>query len=242
MGKFVAKSVDQAIEKGLHSLNISKDNAEISVIQNDRKGFLGLFKKDAVVEIAVKENNFKNQVTKLEMKKSEAESDHKPKYDKKVDSYRLDKETIYQNLSKYLIDIISQLQIKAQVKNIKIAKKSVYIEFKTDTEGLLIGKHGLTINSLQELSQIYLNHQGLSYVNVVLDVANYRERRKEILKHLAIKTSREVVAKGSPVYLDAMPAFERKVIHQTLQNSKYVATQSSGQYPYRFVIVLPSDV
>lgn len=57
------------------------------------------------------------------MKKSEAESDHKPKYDKKVDSYRLDKETIYQNLSKYLIDIISQLQIKAQVKNIKIAKK-----------------------------------------------------------------------------------------------------------------------
>ncbi|MCK8624603.1 protein jag [Apilactobacillus sp. M161] len=243
MEKFVAKNVDKAIEKGLYSLNISKENAEVNIVQKEKKGFLGLFKKDAIVEIAPKKTFSEkehNSVTSVKStNKSEVNNNIK---NKQFNNYKLDKEKIYHSLTEYLIDIIRNLQIEASVKNIKIGKKSVYIEFNTKTEGLLIGKHGLTINSLQELSQIYLNHQGLSYINVTLDVANYRERRSEILKHLAIKTSREVVAKGSPVYLDAMPAFERKIIHQTLQNNKYVSTQSSGQYPYRFVIVLPSDV
>ena len=117
--------------------------------------------------------------------------------------------------------------------------KRVYIDCQTDKEGLLIGKHGRTINALQQLCEFYLNNHGVNYVEVVLDTANYRERRRKILIDLATRSARDVEATGQPVHLDSMPAFERKQIHLALENFDDVLTYSVGNEPNREVVIGP---
>lgn len=142
-------------------------------------------------------------------------------------------------LEGYLGRVIRLLGINATMKAEYKTRKRVKIDFKTDKEGLLIGKHGLTINALQALSEVYLNRLGIYHVYVELDTANYRQRRMDILGRLAEKTAREAVATGKPVYLDPMPSFERKKIHKTLEDSDHVMTYSAGREPYRAIVVAP---
>ena len=142
-------------------------------------------------------------------------------------------------LESYLGDVIRLLGISAAMKAEFKTSKRVKIDFKTDKEGLLIGKHGLTINALQALSKIFLNRLGMYHLYVELDTANYRQRRMDVLGRLAEKTAREAVATGKPVYLDPMPSFERKKIHKTLEDSAHVMTYSAGREPYRAVVVSP---
>lgn len=148
-------------------------------------------------------------------------------------------EQAMEDLVAYLKPIIEELGVSAELQPKIINRKFARINFKTEQEGLLIGKHGLTINALQNLAQIYLNHIGYSRLSIQLDTADYRHRRTEILKKLAEKTAREAVATGQPVYLDPMPSFERKVIHNQLEDNLYVNTFSSGREPYRAVVIEP---
>lgn len=119
------------------------------------------------------------------------------------------------------------------------SRHSIYIDIDTDQESRLIGRHGRTINALQNLSQIFINRLGANNVNVELDTANYRSRRSESLVQLADKTARNAIANGKPVYLNPMPAFERKQIHNALADNDHVMTYSTGKEPHRVIVVAP---
>ncbi|TPR42895.1 protein jag [Apilactobacillus micheneri] len=241
MSTFTAKTVDEAIEKGLSKLHLNKDNSQINIVQNSRKGFLGIGKRDAIVEIdkivtsQPKQNNDNNYEDKNNNSKSEVTFDEETEV--KTKSRKDANEEAVEDLVAYLAPIVKELGIEAKLDYEVINRKFARINFKTDQEGILIGKHGLTINALQSLAQIYLNHLGFSRLLIQLDTADYRHRRVETLKKLAEKTAREAVATGQPVYLDPMPSFERKVIHTQLENSSHVETYSSGRDPYRSVVV-----
>ncbi|TPR26381.1 protein jag [Apilactobacillus micheneri] len=239
MSTFTAKTVDEAIKKGLSELNLNKDNSKINIVQNSRKGFLGIGKRDAIVEIDKIVTSQPKQVNNDEQtnnnSKSEAHFDEETKV--KTKSRKDANEEAIEDLIAYLAPIVKELGIEAKLDYEVINRKFARINFQTDQEGILIGKHGLTINALQSLAQIYLNHLGFSRLLIQLDTADYRHRRVETLKKLAEKTAREAVATGQPVYLDPMPSFERKVIHTQLENSSHVETYSSGRDPYRSVVV-----
>ncbi|WP_105956877.1 RNA-binding cell elongation regulator Jag/EloR [Apilactobacillus quenuiae] len=236
MSTFTAKTVDEAIEKGLSELNIDKDNSKINIVQKGRKGFLGIGKRNAIVEIdkiiTPQPKNTNNDEQKNNNSKLEAHLD-----EEKTKTRKDANEEAIESLVGYLKPIVNELGIEATLDYEVINRKFARINFKTDQEGILIGKHGLTINALQSLAQIYLNHLGFSRLLIQLDTADYRHRRVETLKKLAEKTAREAVATGQPVYLDPMPSFERKVIHTQLENSSHVETYSSGRDPYRSVVV-----
>ncbi|CAI2699296.1 hypothetical protein AKUH3B202X_14930 [Apilactobacillus kunkeei] len=240
MSTFTAKTVSEAIEEGLKSLNVDKSNAEINIVQTNRKGFFGIGKRDAIVEIDVKNNENASNTQEIAAtptknikinNQSEETTENKKRYHSN--------EQAMEDLVAYLKPIVEELGVSAELQIKIINRKFARINFKTEQEGLLIGKHGLTINALQNLAQIYLNHIGYSRLSIQLDTADYRHRRTEILKKLAEKTAREAVATGQPVYLDPMPSFERKVIHNQLEDSLYVNTFSSGREPYRAVVVEP---
>lgn len=239
MSTFTAKTVDEAIKKGLSELNLNKDNSKINIVQNSRKGFLGIGKRDAIVEIDKIVTSQPKQVNNDEQtnnnSKSEAHFDEETKV--KTKSRKDANEEAVEDLIAYLAPIVKELGIEAKLDYEVINRKFARINFQTDQEGILIGKHGLTINALQSLAQIYLNHLGFSRLLIQLDTADYRHRRVGTLKKLAEKTAREAVATGQPVYLDPMPSFERKVIHTQLENSSHVETYSSGRDPYRSVVV-----
>ena len=103
--------------------------------------------------------------------------------------------------------------------------------------GLLIGKRGQTLDSLQYLISLVLNKNSDDYIKVKLDTENYRERRKETIENLAKNVAKKVKKSGRPAFLEPMNPYERRIIHSTLQDDKYVDTHSEGEEPHRKVVV-----
>jgi spoIIIJ-associated protein len=103
--------------------------------------------------------------------------------------------------------------------------------------GVLIGKRGQTLDSLQYLTSLVVNKGSENYIRVKVDTENYRQRRKETLENLAKNISYKVKRTKRPVSLEPMNPYERRIIHSALQNDKYVTTHSEGDEPYRRVVV-----
>ena len=114
---------------------------------------------------------------------------------------------------------------------------SLSINMSGPNMGILIGKRGQTLDSLQYLVNCVANKHQSGYVRVKLDTENYRARREETLKHLAKNIAHKVKRNRRPVALEPMNPYERRIIHSALQNDPYVPTHSEGEEPYRKVVV-----
>ncbi len=114
---------------------------------------------------------------------------------------------------------------------------SLNIELKGDDMGVLIGKRGQTLDSLQYLTSLVANKKSENYVRVKIDTEDYRQRRRSTLENLAKNIAFKVKKTRKPVVLEPMNPYERRIIHSALQNDKYVCTHSEGEEPYRKVIV-----
>ena len=106
-----------------------------------------------------------------------------------------------------------------------------------DDVGILIGKRGQTLDSLQYLVNLVVNKGNAPYVSITLDTENYRERRKETLESLAFNLAKKVKHTGKNIVLEPMNPYERRIIHSALQNDRYVTTYSEGEEPYRNVVI-----
>lgn len=111
------------------------------------------------------------------------------------------------------------------------------VDLSGDEMGVLIGKRGQTLDSLQYLVSLVVNKDVDDYIRVKIDTENYRQRRKETLENLAKNISYKVKRTRRPVSLEPMNPYERRIIHSALQNDKYVTTHSEGDEPYRKVVV-----
>lgn len=118
------------------------------------------------------------------------------------------------------------------------ADSSMEIELSGDEMGVLIGKRGQTLDSLQYLVSLVVNKNVENYIRVKVDTENYRQRRRETLENLAKNISYKVKRTKRPVSLEPMNPYERRIIHSALQNDKYVTTHSEGDEPYRHVVVV----
>ena len=117
-------------------------------------------------------------------------------------------------------------------------ESSMDIELSGDEMGILIGKRGQTLDSLQYLVSLVVNKETENYIRVKVDTENYRKRRKDTLENLAKNISYKVKRTKRPVSLEPMNPYERRIIHSALQNDKYVTTYSEGDEPFRHVVVV----
>ena len=120
-------------------------------------------------------------------------------------------------------------------------EKTMDIELSGEDMGVLIGKRGQTLDSLQYLVSLVVNKYSDEYIRVKIDTENYRERRKETLENLARNIAYKVKRTRKTVSLEPMNPYERRVIHSALQNDRYVTTHSEGEEPYRRVVVTLKD-
>ncbi len=116
-------------------------------------------------------------------------------------------------------------------------EKVMNIDLQGDDMGILIGKRGQTLDSLQYLTSLVVNKQSADYIRIKLDIENYRERREETLENLARNIASKVKKTRRAVVLEPMNPYERRIIHACLQNDRYVTTSSEGEEPYRHVII-----
>lgn len=115
---------------------------------------------------------------------------------------------------------------------------SMNIDLSGDEMGILIGKRGQTLDSLQYLVSLVVNKDVENYIHIKVDTENYRQRRKETLENLAKNISYKVKRTKRPVSLEPMNPYERRIIHSALQNDRYVTTHSEGDEPFRHVVVV----
>lgn len=139
---------------------------------------------------------------------------------------------------KFLDDMFKTMNLDVEIEmEYDKAGNNLDIELKGNEMGVLIGKRGQTLDSVQYLASLVANRYSEGYVRVKVDTENYRKRRKETLENLARNIAYKVKRSKRPVSLEPMNPYERRVIHAALQNDKYVVTHSEGEEPYRRVVV-----
>jgi spoIIIJ-associated protein len=146
--------------------------------------------------------------------------------------------TVEYTAKKFLTDVFTTMEINAAIE-VSYDQENATVEVNIDGEemGVLIGKRGQTLDSLQYLVSLVVNKNSENYIKVKLDTENYRARRKETLENLAKNIAFKVKRSRKPVSLEPMNPYERRIIHSALQNDKYVETYSEGEEPYRKVVI-----
>ena len=148
------------------------------------------------------------------------------------------KKTFVDDVREYLETLFKAMDIQADIKiEFNETDNLLDIDVEGPEMGILIGKRGQTLDALQYLISLAVNKKSDSYIRVKLDTENYRARRKETLENLAKNIAYKVKRTKRPVSLEPMNPYERRVIHSTLQNDKFVTTHSEGDEPYRHVVV-----
>ncbi|MDT2751268.1 MULTISPECIES: RNA-binding cell elongation regulator Jag/EloR [Enterococcus] len=247
---YKAATVDEAIQNGLNQLGLTKDQVELEILDEGKKGFLGMGRKDAqvsiepsvsetiseVVEETVEDVLEETPVEITVIDEFEVESEESSVEQELSD---LDDEAALTELALYLTEISKHLDAPALVKMEREASLVVF-HLETQKQGILIGKHGKTLNALQYLAQVFIHRVATNKLSIVVNVGNYREKRQEIIQRLAERTADKVIRTGQPVFLEPMPAFERKQIHAALSKNDGVKTHSEGEEPYRYLVVEPA--
>lgn len=146
--------------------------------------------------------------------------------------------SIDENVVEFLSSIFDAMKMEVEILvAVNEEEHIIEVELKGDDMGILIGKRGQTLDSLQYLTNLAINKHSDEYYKVKIDTEDYRKRRKETLENLAKNIAYKVKRTKRPVSLEPMNPFERRIIHSALQNDRYVTTHSEGVEPYRHVVV-----
>lgn len=150
-----------------------------------------------------------------------------------------DKAKIVASATDFLKEVFAAMNMEVKLSATFEDNKQIIIEMTGENMGVVIGKRGQTLDSLQYLTNLVVNKGNYPYMNVTLDTEGYRTRRKETLEHLAFNLAKKAKHLRKNVVLEPMNPYERRIIHSTLQNDRYVTTYSEGTEPYRYVVISP---
>lgn len=218
---FEGRTTNEAIENGLKVLQISKEDAEIKVIEEDKRSFFSILTPRVVkVEIKIKENNKKE---KIQISKEELE--------------KIDFSKVTANVERFLKEWTEKLPSKEIKYKIQIEDYRVKIDIDGEDLNYLIGHRGDVLNSLQTILSSIASKGAEHKVKVILNICGYKEKREKSLEELAEKLAKTVIRTRKSITLEPMTAYERKIIHSKLQNNDKVKTDSIGEEPYRKVVI-----
>lgn len=226
--RFEGKTVAEALTKASIQLGIASDKLEYTVESEGKSGFFGFGAKPAVILVTKREE----KAIVVEEKKGEIPA-------AKPAAAAVEAATVEERTREFLEKLFHAMKVEVKIDlQYSESTKNMDIDLSGDDMGILIGKRGQTLDSLQYLTSLYVNKESDSYIRVKMDTENYRERRKETLEHLAKNIAYKVKRTRKPVSLEPMNPYERRIIHSALQNDRYVYTKSEGEEPYRKVVIM----
>ena len=216
------KTTNEAIEKGLKELNVSRKMVDIKVLENeDKRSFFSILAP---------------RVVKVEMtlKESVEEKEIKPK--KEIVLTEEEQEKASENLEKFLQELKKELPEDTEYV-IRKEKNAMYVDLNSPNLGFLIGYRGETLYAMQNILTAVAGKGIDNRVRVILDIEGYKAKREKTLQDLAEKVAKTVIRTRKPVKLEPMQAYERKIIHSKLQSNNKVETNSIGEEPYRRIVI-----
>ena len=266
--RITAKTIEVAVQQGLEQLGISREEAIVHVVEQPSSGLFGMFhKKMAVVDISAPEEAPEETpvveekaaetapVEPAEEKPAPAEeaaeeepaapapeetpAEKKPAREEFVFDPEEQKQTA-EEAKAFLAGVFSSMHLTVTMECM-MSEERILINLHGDGLGILIGKHGQTLDALQYLTNLAAGKSFRHHYFVLLDVENYRERRKDTLEALAKRLAGKVKRTGEEVRLEPMAAGERRIIHLALQDDHAITTESEGEAPYRYVVIKLKD-
>lgn len=219
------KTTNEAIEKGLKELKVSKKMVDIKVLENeDKRSFFSILAPRVVkVELTVKEN--------IKEKQREIPS---PK--KEINLTEKELEKAAERVEKFIKEIKTELPEDVTY-NIEKTSKGLEVSINSKDLGYLIGYRGETLYAMQSILSAIASKGNQNRIRVILDIEGYKAKREKTLEELAEKVAKTVIRTRKPVKLEPMQAYERKIIHSKLQGNPKIETISEGQEPHRRIVI-----
>ena len=209
-----AATLEEALEAALEELGISEQEAEVEIVQEPRGGFLGLGSQEAVVRVRPKRGGGEVSPEELEEQADMA--------------------------ADFLEELCARMGIDADVEP-RLTDETMYVEIwgaeGDDEMGILIGRHGAVLESLQELVKVLVGQRAGSRCRVIVDVEDYQKRRRARLVGMAREISRRVQKSGRQEKLEPMNSYERKLVHDVVGKFKGLESESEGEEPERRVVI-----
>ena len=234
--EYTGKTLDDAITNACQSLVVTSERLDYVVIEKGKTSIFGFASKPAVIKARVKseesikaEKETEKIVKEIVKKTVHTENEVKDNHDSA---------DLNVDPKEFLSKVFKAMDLEVEINvNYKKEENEIEIDLSGKEMGVLIGKRGQTLDSLQYLTSLVVNKGNSNYIRVKIDTENYRKRRRETLENLAKNLAYKVKRTKRPVALEPMNPYERRVIHSTLQNDKYVSTHSEGEEPFRRVII-----
>lgn len=223
------RTTEEAIRVALEQLGVSRDDVDVDVLSEGRPGVFGVGAQEARVRVTIlgDEDEYEDEDW------DEAQPDQIPRVSDE------DAETARAMLERMLdlLDFPNVVTVRGQQQD--RGRTTIQLDVAGDDVGLIIGRHGETLASLQFLLNACLSQQLPRETRIVIDIEHYRDRREESLRAIALRGADRAIRERRPVTLQPMPPNERRIIHLTLQSHRYVSTESTGEGPERRVVITP---
>lgn len=246
----IGATVEEAISLALQKLGHTREQVDVEVLQEGKKGFLGFGARNAEVRVTVKESvqqqvneeTFEQQEPLIETPVVEDIFGDEPiseNEDQPIHQEQLQQVDPIAEAKAYLTKITLEMGITDLTIDHTTDGKNVAFKLSSEKAAILIGKRGYTLNSLQQLTQLMLNKTAKSFMILQMDVEDYRERRQIALEQLAARMADKAIRSRKPVAFEPMASYERKIIHNALANRLDIETYSEGTEPNRYLVIEP---
>lgn len=241
------KSIEEAAQKAYVALGMPEEKCAIEVLEKPKKSIFGKIKVEAKIKVTVKEIlkidlNATPKIPVSEKKILEPEK-AKPERVEKTNSdsqKQINNDKKLTAATEYLKEILNKMGIeKVEIKVVK-KEESAIITLIGENLGILIGRHGETLDALQYLTSLVCNRVEGIYYRITLDCGNYRDKREEALQELATKISAKVRRTGRSQILEPMNPYERRIIHSVISEISGVESKSKGEEPNRRIVIIPT--
>lgn len=222
-------SIDQAIEKALKRLGVERDKITVDILSEGKKGILGFGAQKARIRAALRKSTIDLQPPEARLSAEEQPLT------------QAEGAAIGEKAKGVLADILNFMGVKASVE-VKPGEKAdeIVLEIRAEKSGLLIGRKGQTLEALQYLvTRIAGERQGSEGPHILVDIENYRERRRKTLEDMALRLGEKAKRQRKTVTVDALSAADRRIIHAVLQDDPWLTTKSLGQGSYRRLLIIP---
>lgn len=253
--RITAKTIEAAVAEGLEKLGISREEAVVHVVEQPSSGLFGLIhKKMAVVDISAPDEEAEKDTVEEASSAEEAPAAEIPAEEAKEEAPAEEKKAereeptfdpeeqkkVAEEAKTFLAGVFAGMHL-AVTMECRMTEERIMINLVGDGLGILIGKHGQTLDALQYLTNLAAGKSFRHHYFILLDVENYRERRQDTLEALARRLAGKVKRTGEEIRLEPMAAGERRIIHLALQDDHAVSTDSEGEAPYRYIVIRPKN-
>lgn len=241
-----AKTVDEAIDLGAAKLGTDRADLQFEILELPKKGFLGLVNTPAKVRVYMEVEEPQEVLAPVKeiLKQKEPEAVKAPEQSHKAqaaaepsgpaDELQLKKAEV---AKQYLCDIFKSMGLNNVQIETKVTNESASFMLSGEGLGVIIGRRGETLDSLQYLTSLVINRMGGDYLRITLDSGDYREKRKSTLENLARKMANTAVKTGRSSTLEPMNPYERRIIHAAVSTVKGATSTSVGEEPNRRVVI-----